>query len=896
MNYRLRKTIFKIFILAGFLFAISKFLALGDVNEPRRNWQTNNTEDFLVCFEKPLRIKERAQLTTKLQASIEKVFSPTQNRHFLVIRSKLKHSTIKQRISSLKLKVKFVEPVVERRLSYLPNDSYFFSQWNLRDVDAPSAWDIEDGDNNNPVIAIIDTGADLDHEELKGRLWVNFDETAGDGIDNDRNGYVDDVYGLNVTGVSQTRKNAHVYLGTSFGMKVAQIFYSKGERINKLVFSLAKVGSPTKPVIVEVFEGTPDNGSKVASTSIPSSAIYPYEKDISVSFGKPLQLGKDKTYSFVLSTAETDDYNYYLVFNADYTNSEKDFFIRGEERIFYGVIQRWIPANADLYFKILPNNLPYDDEGHGTVVSSIAAAETNNNLLIAGAAPRAKLMIVKVSSSDSIRSSDLVEGIYYAAKNGADVLNMSLSGPTYSQAEMDALNFAISHGCLPVAAAGNDGTTGLFYPAAYKGVMGISSYGPNRVISSFSNWGSFVDLSAPGEDVPAITPSYQQNLPSLALASGTSMSTPHVSAAAALTFSLQPELIGRTVEKLLIATAVDLGTVGLDDEYGYGAVNFYRALSFASTPTIERFSGVDRYQTAVLISSRFFTESTYAVLVTGENFPDSLTAGPLAAALEAPLLLTRRNFLPTNVADELKRLKAKKVFVVGGTGAVSEEVENFLSYNLGLATERLSGMDRYETSVKVAEKLKELTGKPSQIFVATGENFPDALSAVPFAASLKAPLLLVKKVQIPLSVLNWIAAETMQEKFTKIFIIGGTGVISADLENFLKSNAEIVVRLGGQDRYETNYKIVSYLIQNSNFRKNEFLICTGENFPDALSSGPVAARNLNVVILVKPSYFLKSSTVSALNLLGPVEKIYIAGGLGSLPKAAASRVYEEVKF
>jgi|GEM_PF-511745 len=897
MNYRLRRALFKILPLV--ILFVSLFVSVaslyGAARKPafKQDYGLQSPDEYLICFKLPPGLKERALVKKELKANIKKIFSPTMDRHFLVIETELNHDALRRKLSSLGFKIKYVEPILERWLAYVPNDPQFSRQWNLIDVDAPRAWDIEDGRKEMPVIAILDTGADLDNEELKGRLWVNSGEIPNNGIDDDRNGYVDDVYGLNVTGVNQIKNNAYVEIGTSKGIKAAQTFYSKGETISSLTFRLSKYGYPAAPVKVEILDDLPDRGRVIASASVAASAVSYYHRDITFTFSSPVKLQKDKTYTFVLSAAGTDDTNYYLVFDVNYKYSQDDVFIRGEEWLFnYMGSGRWLSYQADLYFKISPKNNPYDDEGHGTVVSSIAAAETNNGYMIAGAAPGARLMIVKVSSSGAIKSSDWIEGLYYAVNNGARVINMSFSGPDWSQAEQDAVSFAYSKGCVLAAAAGNNETTGVFYPAGYSGVLGVSSYGSFRQLSTFSNRGDFIDLSGPGENIPAVAPVYQNGVTSLVFSNGTSMATPHISAAAALSFSLQPELIGSTVEKVLKATAVDLGSTGWDRSYGYGAVNFYNTLSLISVPEVKRFAGFDRYHTSALVSAGFFSEATAVIIATGEHFPDSLSAGPLAATLNVPLLLTRKNYLPDVIEAEIKRLGVKKAYLVGGTGAISFEVENYLKNQLGLSIERIAGKDRYETAIKVAQKLEQLKGEPDVLFVATGENYPDALSAAPFAGALGVPVVFVKRGEfLPQNVQSWISGR----RFRVIYIFGGTGVVSQSVEAALANQAEKVIRFAGVDRYETNYLAVDYFLRSYDFNRNALFVSTGENFPDSLSSGPPAARNLNAIILVKPSYYLKSSTASALNLFGSANMIYVIGGEGAIPKAAVSRTFEEIK-
>lgn len=130
----------------------------------------------------------------------------------------------------------------------------------------------------------------------------------------------------------------------------------------------------------------------------------------------------------------------------------------------------------------------------------------------------------------------------------------------------------------------------------------------------------------------------------------------------------------------------------------------YAPIASASTST-ERISGYDRYQTAVAISQNGWPAgSDSAILAFGEDFPDALSAGPLSGKYNAPILLTGTYSLNIDTEAELKRLKVKKVYIIGGQAVISKDVERQLSL-LKIATERLAGHDLYETSIIVAQSV-----------------------------------------------------------------------------------------------------------------------------------------------------------------------------------------------
>ncbi|MPM76430.1 hypothetical protein SDC9_123428 [bioreactor metagenome] len=126
------------------------------------------------------------------------------------------------------------------------------------------------------------------------------------------------------------------------------------------------------------------------------------------------------------------------------------------------------------------------------------------------------------------------------------------------------------------------------------------------------------------------------------------------------------------------------------------------AFAADTTHTINRFSGADRYVTSGVIALSGWTQSSYAVLASGENFPDAISAAPLAKKYDAPILLSKTNSIPEETLDAIQKLKVKNIIIIGGTGSISSKVEKQLTTS-GLAVTRIFGQDRYETCIKIAE-------------------------------------------------------------------------------------------------------------------------------------------------------------------------------------------------
>lgn len=222
---------------------------------------------------------------------------------------------------------------------------------------------------------------------------------------------------------------------------------------------------------------------------------------------------------------------------------------------------------------------PRDEHGHGTHVSGIAAAIADNARGIAGIAPRAHIMPVRVlDSGGSGTMSNVSRGIVYAVDHGADVINLSLAGSSSTTMLRDAVNYAQSHGVLLACAAGNEGRTRLDYPAALSACTAVGATTSADTRASFSNRGTGLDLVAPGVGILSSVPGNRYES-----WSGTSMATPMVSGLAALLFArgLDRGHVLQTMQD----TATDLGSRGYDTTYGYGRIDAAAALaSTGGTP------------------------------------------------------------------------------------------------------------------------------------------------------------------------------------------------------------------------------------------------------------------------------------------------------------------------
>lgn len=326
--------------------------------------------------------------------------------------------------------VAFAEPDYLAHIIATPNDPLYSGQWGLTKIQAPIAWDVTTG-SSDVVIAVIDSGMDMTHPDLSGQLWTNPGEIAGNGIDDDNNGYIDDVHGWNMV----------------------------------------------------------------------------------------------------------DD-------------------------------------NADLS----------DNTGHGTEVAGIIAAASHNNVGITGLCWQCRIMVVKVTQPGGVANySDIAAGIHYAAQKGADVINLSLGGYSDSTTLKTVIADAAETAVI-VGGAGNDNDNTPFYPAAYNDyVLAVSGTSSSDTKVSTSNYGSWVDITAPGE---VITTTFDGH--SYGASSGTSLAAPFAAGVAGLLRSDHPSWSANQVRAQIIHTTNDIDgfNPGYENLLGSGRLNAQQSLTVATQPLL----------------------------------------------------------------------------------------------------------------------------------------------------------------------------------------------------------------------------------------------------------------------------------------------------------------------
>lgn len=295
------------------------------------------------------------------------------------------------------------------------------------------------------------------------------------------------------------------------------------------------------------------------------------------------------------------------------------------------------------------------------------------------------------------------------------------------------------------------------------------------------------------------------------------------------------------------------------------------------SPTAKRIAGNDRYETAAAISRASFSgESAVPVVyvATGLNFPDALSAAPAAAAQGGPMLLVRGDSVPEPTMAELKRLKPKRIVLVGSAGIIDDGVKGALA---GIApVERLAGADRYETSRKIMEKVFPAV---TAAYVATGNDYPDALAASAAAGAKKVPVLLVPGTADRADAETLASLRKVGVKSVKV--AGGPTIVTpAILDSFAKAGVTST-RLSGVNRYLTAVAINKDAFPSAKVA----YIATGASFPDALAGAAAAARE-NSPLYLTASSCVKPEVRADINARGATS-LKLLGSPGVLSESIA---------
>ncbi len=290
---------------------------------------------------------------------------------------------------------------------------------------------------------------------------------------------------------------------------------------------------------------------------------------------------------------------------------------------------------------------------------------------------------------------------------------------------------------------------------------------------------------------------------------------------------------------------------------------------------VTKLAGSNRYATAALVSKQCFPSiSNTVILAAGDSYADSLVSAPLANAFNAPVLLTYKDMLPDATVKEMSRLGAAKAYLIGGEGVISKKVEDQLKAK-GITPLRIHSSyvpDRYGTAVYVSANMDIARGKaPTDVFIAYANGYADTLAVSSIAAMKNAPILYINGSGL-LDGSTKYYLDSIKGTLKNIYIIGGTGVISSKAESTLAPYGT-VKRLAGSNRYDTCVAVNNYF--SSILSGKSVCLTTGQNYPDALSGGVLAAKNKAPMMIVDSA--LSANQKSYLNAKAP-SLFYTLGG------------------
>jgi putative cell wall-binding protein len=286
--------------------------------------------------------------------------------------------------------------------------------------------------------------------------------------------------------------------------------------------------------------------------------------------------------------------------------------------------------------------------------------------------------------------------------------------------------------------------------------------------------------------------------------------------------------------------------------------------------SVTRIAGKDRIETSVKVADSGWTQSDYAIVANAWDFPDAVSAAPLAYKYKAPVLLTDTDSLSTSTSAELTKLGVKNVFIVGGAGAVSDSTASQITA-LGITVQRLSGANRYATSVAIANAV----GNTGSIVITNGYNPYEALSISPIAAKLEMPILLTARDTIPSEISAYLSSNTI----TKTYVLGKADGTTSDDGVSDNTSFPNPVRITGNNLYQRNININKLF--SGDLDTTKVYLATGKSFADALSGSVLAATSGSPLVFVDNDMhqvtkdFLTSQA-------GYVSDLVVLGGNGAI--------------
>ena len=309
---------------------------------------------------------------------------------------------------------------------------------------------------------------------------------------------------------------------------------------------------------------------------------------------------------------------------------------------------------------------------------------------------------------------------------------------------------------------------------------------------------------------------------------------------------------------------------------------------YSDKPQIKNLKGDSRHETATAISKEGWPNGSNTVVITSANsIVDGVTATPLATSYDAPILLSNKETLNEDTKKEIIRLNPNNVIVIGGDEVVKNSVINELKSILpNIEINRVGGIDRYETSLKIAKEIDKIN-PVKKIYVAGGYGEADALSIASKAGEEKQPIILMPKNSVEANSYSWLKTKNLENAY----FIGGDAVLDYNVLvkiNEITSKDVLNNRVYGSNRQDTNAKVIEKFYTNSNYEK---IIVTKRNpLVDALTAGPLAAKLKSPIVIVG-----ESVSQTQKNVLEPKKSNLVYEVGGGLNQGAVNNIIELLK-
>ena len=552
--------------------------------------------------------KNSIEILKKTHRVSEKYTSPfTGSKVFKIPKDK----TVSQIVEILKKSplVEYAEPNYYAYASMIPNDPLYYPyQWhfdnpNYGGIQMEKAWDINTGDSNI-VVAVIDTGVAYEDYPTEKYWHLDTYNAYGNsgyswwcGMSNNSNW-------VNPPGYSNLWEQYLVHeldLTTAIG-DINLSFRHKYDVENDRDFCYVEVSDNDGSSWTELvrYTGNSHNWKRAETVDLTpygGNTIllrFRFNSDSSYSDGDGNYNSDGAWYVDKIKITDNSDILFYDDMEAGVGNWQTDSlpFQKAPDLVNTSFTDGYDFIDEDFHAN--------DEDGHGTHVTGTIAQSTNNNLGAAGIAFNTTIMPIRVLGPAGGTYQQIADGIHYAADNGANIINMSLGGSGSSSILENALAYAYNKEVTIIAASGNDSSGQVSYPAAYDAyVIAVGATRYDETIAYYSNYGSSLDLTAPGGDVTVdqnsdtfgdgvLQNTFGDTLQDWGywLYQGTSMAAPHVSGVAALLLAQDSNLTPSEVRNAMESTAKDLGDPCRDDIYGHGLLNAYAALESISVVSI----------------------------------------------------------------------------------------------------------------------------------------------------------------------------------------------------------------------------------------------------------------------------------------------------------------------